>query len=71
MAAAGFLLGWQGAFLAAFIGIVLGGIYGICLMASGKKGRAEHFAFGPALCAGIAFSMFFGVPTLNWYLGLF
>lgn len=70
MAAAGFLLGWQGTLLAAFVGIVIGGGYGIYLMISGRKGRTEHFAFGPALCAGIAFSMFFGIPTVNWYLGL-
>jgi leader peptidase (prepilin peptidase)/N-methyltransferase len=56
MAAAGFLLGWYGALVAAFIGLVVGGVYGIFLIVVRHKGRKSHFAFGPALCIGICVS---------------
>jgi leader peptidase (prepilin peptidase)/N-methyltransferase len=69
MAAAGFLLGWQAALVATFIGIIIGGIWGVYLLASGKKGAKGHFAFGPALCVGIAIALFFSTPLINWYLG--
>jgi leader peptidase (prepilin peptidase)/N-methyltransferase len=71
MAAAGFLLGWQGTLVAAFIGILIGGCYGVYLMATRKKGAKEHFAFGPALCVGIAVALFFGTRLTSWYLGFF
>ena len=71
MAAAGFLLGWQATLVAAFIGITLGGGYGIYLLASHKKGAKEHFAFGPFLCIGIAAAMFAAEHIIRWYLLLF
>ncbi|MDR1271634.1 MAG: prepilin peptidase [Clostridiales Family XIII bacterium] len=69
MAAAGFLLGWQCVLLALFIGIVLGGIYAIAMLAMKKLKKGDHFAFGPALCTGIAISMFAGDTIIKWYLG--
>ena len=71
MAAAGILLGWQNVLVATFIGFIVGGIYGIYVLATRKKGRKEHFAFGPALCVGIAVSMFVGDNIIGWYLSLF
>ena len=71
MAAAGFLLGWQSAIIATFIGIILGGIYGIILLARRKKGRKEHFAFGPCLAVGIFAALLWGDIALNWYLSFF
>jgi leader peptidase (prepilin peptidase)/N-methyltransferase len=70
MAAAGLFLGWQGVVVAAFIGIVIGGVYGVHLLVSKKKSGKEHFAFGPALCVGIGVAMFAGRPMMDWYLGL-
>jgi leader peptidase (prepilin peptidase)/N-methyltransferase len=70
MAAAGILLGWQQLLVAFFIGLVVGGAYGICALISRKKGLKEHFAFGPALCLGVAVAMFFGSALINGYLGL-
>ncbi|HBT95023.1 MAG TPA: hypothetical protein DEB24_02450 [Coriobacteriia bacterium] len=58
MAAAGFLLGWESTITAACIGIVLAGIYGSSLLITGKKTARDHFAFGPALCVGIAIALF-------------
>lgn len=71
MAAAGLFLGWQLTLVATFLGILFGGAYGIYLLATRKKGRKEHFAFGPALCAGIALSIFVGHPIITWYSGFF
>lgn len=71
MAAAGFLLGWQNAILATFIGIIIGGVYGVILLAGRKKGRKEHFAFGPALAVGVFSALLFGDEIIGWYLGFF
>ncbi|MGN0151311.1 MAG: prepilin peptidase [Wujia sp.] len=60
MFAAGFLLGWKGTVAAFLIGAVAGGIYGIYLLVSKKKGRKEYFAFGPFLSVGIAVSLIQG-----------
>jgi len=70
-AAAGFLLGWQNMLVAAFIGIITGGIYGVYLLASRKKSRKEHFAFGPFLAVGITVSLYMGSLIWQAYLGLF
>jgi leader peptidase (prepilin peptidase)/N-methyltransferase len=71
MAAAGLLLGWQAALVATFIGIIIGGVQGVYLLATRKKDGKGHFAFGPALCVGIAVAMFFAPTIITWYLGLF
>ena len=67
MAACGLILGWQLSYLAAFLAIVTGGIYGIYLLAARKKDRKDHFAFGPFLCVGMAVSVFWGQAILKWY----
>jgi len=71
MAAAGLFLGWQHCLVALFIGVVIGGIYGIILLATKKKSRKDHFAFGPSLCIGIGAAMFFGGNIISWYSGFF
>ena len=66
MAAAGFLLGWQSTLVAAVVGLSIGSIYGIFLIASGRKRAREHFALGPSLCAGIAVALLSGDAMLFW-----
>lgn len=61
MAASGILLGWKGNLAAFFIGLIIGGVYGAFLLISGKKGRKEHFAFGPCLSIGIFVSVYAGI----------
>lgn len=68
MAAAGFLCGWKLILLAFFVAVLGGGVYGMFLLASKKKGRKDHFAFGPFLCAGILVSLFWGNEIIAWYL---
>lgn len=71
MAACGLFLGWKLNLVALFFALMGGGAYGVYLLAAKKKGRKDHFAFGPFLCAGAALSLFLGERVLSWYLGFF
>ncbi len=71
MGAAGLFLGWKLCLTAMFLAILTGGIYGIYLLATRKKGKKEHFAFGPFLCVGMAAALFWGEQLLDWYLSLY
>ena len=64
MAAAGFFLGWRGTLLAAILAFAVAGIYSIFLLVAGRAGRKDAFAFGPFLCAGLAFSALYGGSLL-------
>ncbi|TYC87570.1 prepilin peptidase [Acetobacterium wieringae] len=69
MAVAGFMLGWGNTLLAAFIGIILGGVVAVYLLV--KKTADKHMAFGPYLCIGIMTGLLFGDIIIYWYLNLF
>lgn len=71
MAAAGFLLGWKQTLLAMFLALLLGGGYGAYLLIGKKKEGKDHFAFGPALSAGIVLTLFTGNSIIMWYFALF
>ncbi len=70
MFAAGFFLGWKGTLVAFCIGAILGGIYGVYMLAVRKSGGKEHFAFGPFLALGIAIAAYanLGDNLLNAYI---
>lgn len=70
VAAAGFLLGWRALLVGAFLALVLGGGYGVYVLATKKLGRKDHFAFGPALAAGLTIALYFGDAIALWYLRL-
>lgn len=70
MEACGLLLGWKQSLVALFLAILTGGLYGIYLLITGRKGRKDHFAFGPFLCLGMLIAIFWGKELLTWYLGL-
>lgn len=71
MAAAGLYLGARLTVLAAFLGVLGGGFYGIYLLAAKKADKKDHFAFGPFLCVGIVAAMLVGDPLLAWYFRFF
>lgn len=71
MAVAGFLLGWRLILVGAFLGIVLGGAYGVYLLWRSPENRKKHFPFLPFLAGGIYISLLWGQAILNWYLSLF
>lgn len=70
MAACGLFLGWKLTVVSAALAVLLGGIYGIYLLISKKKGRKDQFAFGPFLCAGMLLAQLYGNQLVHWYLGL-
>lgn len=56
--------------VAAFLGIVGGGVGALMAMAILGYGRKQHIPFGPFLAAGGALAVFLGPPLSDWYLGL-
>jgi len=56
-----------------FLAILIGGLYAVYLLASGKAkaGEGAHMAFGPALCIGFVVSRLWGDQILSWYFQLF
>ena len=71
MAFVGAFLGWRLALLTIFSGAVLGTLISIPFMLSGKMNLQSKLAFGVFLGIGAAFSLFFGLPVLDWYLKFF
>ena len=71
MAGIGLFLGWRRCLVSFMAAVLAGGIYGGFLILTGRKGRKDHFAFGPFLCAGAGLAAFFGNQILQWYLSVF
>jgi len=65
MAVAGLFLGWQLVCIAFFFAFITGGIYATALLATGHAKRNEYIAFGPFLCTGIIFALWFGRALLE------
>ena len=56
MAGCGLFLGAKLCLLSLAFAVLTGGLYGIWLLLTRKKGGKEHFAFGPFLCVGMAYA---------------
>lgn len=67
----GAFLGWKLVLVAALLAVLSGGVVAIVLLALRSKGRKDAVPFGPFLALGGAVSLFWGVPLLEWYLGVF
>ncbi|MGN0346595.1 MAG: prepilin peptidase [Lachnospiraceae bacterium] len=67
----GFFLGWKLILVSFFFGIIFGGLFGAIFLLTKKKGRKEHFAFGPYLSVGMIVATLWGNQLLEWYLGSF
>lgn len=65
----GAFLGWQLVLLAIFLGVLAGGVTGLLLLLSGRKGRKDPVPFGPFLALGGLVAALWGRPLLAWYLG--
>lgn len=70
MGVCGLLLGWKLSLVSLFLAVLTGGLYGMYLLGTRKKGRKEHFAFGPFLCVGMFAALFWGNQLTDWYLGM-
>lgn len=67
MAAVGLMVGWKLALVGFLIGVLLGGFYGMYLMAVKNYDKKAHFAFGPFLCIGLVVAMFCGQDIIGLY----
>jgi len=65
----GTALGTSGGLVAAFVGIMLGGVVAVALLVSGRRRFGEYLPFGPFLAAGGLVAAVWGRPLLEWYLG--
>jgi leader peptidase (prepilin peptidase)/N-methyltransferase len=65
----GAALGPGGGLVAAFVGIMLGGVVAIALLVSGRRRFGEYLPFGPFLAAGGIVAAIWGRPLMEWYLG--
>lgn len=70
MAAAGLVIGWKFVITSYIIGIIVGAVFSVILLSTGKKKRGDEIPFGPFLSLGIAASVFFGNELIRWYMGL-
>jgi len=70
MAMVGAFLGWRLALLTIFAGALIGTLVGIFLMLFRHMNLQTKLAFGVFLGAGSAFSLFYGLPFLRWYLSI-
>ncbi len=67
----GAILGWRAELVGFFIGVALGAVVGVVLMALGKQGRKSRIPFGPFLAAGALAALFWGQAIWDVYTGLF
>jgi leader peptidase (prepilin peptidase)/N-methyltransferase len=67
----GLVSGFPLVILSMLIGVVLGGIVAVILLATKKKGRKDVIAYGTFLAIGPVIALVFAPDILNWYLGLF
>ena len=67
-AAAGLIMGWQLTIIGFIIGLFAAGIYGIILLIRKKKGKKDHFAFGPFLCTGYMIATICGMDIIDAYM---
>ena len=70
MAASGLLLGTKEIVVAAFVSMLTGSIYSAYLLITKQAQRDTQIAFGPFLCTGLAFAVFWGHTFADWYLSL-
>jgi len=69
-AACGLLLGWQNMLAAAFVSVVAGGAFAVCLLAAKKAGRGGEMPFGPFIALGVITALLAGDMMVGWYAAL-
>ena len=69
--ALGALVGWPDIGMALILSFITGAIYGIYLMARGRKGMKDSIPFGPFIILGVTLVFFFGYYILNGYFAFF
>ncbi len=67
MAGLGTFLGWKMTFLALYLGIIVGGLWALVLLAMKRIGRKDSFPMAPALALGAAAALLWGPQILGHY----
>jgi leader peptidase (prepilin peptidase)/N-methyltransferase len=62
-------LGFAGALLALFVGVMAACVYAVVLLARRRATAQSKLAFGSFLAVGGLFAALFGTPIVDWYLG--
>jgi len=68
MAMVGAFLGWPLAFLTIFFGSALGSLIGVVLILFKGRSLQHKLAFGTFLGIASAFSLFWGIDLIDWYV---
>lgn len=63
----GMALGWKGALIAVFFGVIIGGLFGVFLLLTKKASRKTEIPFIPFLTLGAWISWFFSRDIWNLY----
>lgn len=63
-------IGWGGLVVGVLAAFVLGGVFGIALLAARRAGRRSAIPFGPWMLAGAWIGVLAGPGAWNWYLGV-
>jgi prepilin signal peptidase PulO-like enzyme (type II secretory pathway) len=67
----GLVMGWPMTVVALLIGILLGGLVAIVLLALRFKGRKDPIPYGTILALGPIITLFWGMDIFRWYQYLF
>lgn len=66
----GLYLGWKLSLLTLLLSFILGGIFGIILLATKIKNKTDLIPFGPWIALAAFISMYWGNAIISWYLGV-
>ncbi|MCU4673600.1 prepilin peptidase [Microbacterium fluvii] len=64
-------LGWGALVVGAFAAFLLGGVFGLALIAARRAGRRTAIPFGPWMILGAWIGILTGEPLARWYLAFF
>lgn len=65
----GAFLGWPDVAAALFLSFMAGGVVGLGLLLTRRRGRKDPVPFGPFMAAGGLAALFWGNALIQWYLG--
>lgn len=70
-AALGFTLGLKKTLLNILLSFIIGAVFSIVLLLSGKKGRKDAIPFGPFINISFLITILYGEGIINWYITRF
>lgn len=70
-AALGLWLGWQYTLMTLLLAFLIGGVFGVIILALKIRGRKDVIPFGPFIALGAWISLLYGVDLLKFYIRWF